>query len=219
MHHHIAPMLLLLVLATPGRASGDWERIGQADGITISRRVVPDSELIAFRGVAMVEAPIGTVTAVVEDTPRYTDWIHDLTESRTVREVSATERVLYMRMATPWPLEDRVFVVSASVRVDRALRRITFSMSSADEPSVPVTDGLVRARMISGSFELTAVGQGRTQVVVEIHADPAGKVPTWLVNTVQKEWPMDTLRRLRAQVARPDVRVSEGAAALVAALN
>jgi hypothetical protein len=50
----------------------------------------------------------------------------------------------------------------------------------------------------------TADGKG-TRVSGDVHCDPRGAVPTWLVNFFQKEWPHTTFKKLRAQVAKPNI--------------
>ena len=35
--------------------------------------------------------------------------------------------------------------------------------------------------------------------------DPKGALPSWVVNLVQKAWPMNTLKALRKQVKKPFV--------------
>jgi len=51
-------------------------------------------------------------------------------------------------------------------------------------------------------------------VVAEVHTDPKGSLPKWLVNLVQKSWAHTTLMGLRAQVGKasgpddPDLKAS-----------
>ena len=61
----------------------------------------------------------------------------------------------------------------------------------------------VRGELLDSSFVLTRVEAGRTMVVAEMHADPKGDMPKWLVNMFQKGWAHTTITRLRAQVAKP----------------
>ncbi len=43
-------------------------------------------------------------------------------------------------------------------------------------------------------------------MIVEIHADPKGSVPKWLVNLFQKGWPRNTIEGIRKQAAKADVK-------------
>jgi hypothetical protein len=50
-----------------------------------------------------------------------------------------------------------------------------------------------------------------------VHADPKGSMPKWLVNMFQKSWAHNTIMRLRAQVAKPDIKVDLRVRALMEA--
>ena len=67
----------------------------------------------------------------------------------------------------------------------------------------------------AGICRLVEGGQ-KTLVVTEIHADPKGSLPTWVVNMFQKDWPVKTIRNLRAQVAKGDIKESPDLASQVA---
>ena len=43
----------------------------------------------------------------------------------------------------------------------------------------------------------------RTEMVVTIHTDPMGMMPVWLVNMIQKSWPVKTLNGIRTQLQQP----------------
>ena len=55
-------------------------------------------------------------------------------------------------------------------------------------------------------YILTAVDEGkRTKAMVEIHADPMGSIPKWIVNLFQKSWPRNTLIGMQQQLQKPDI--------------
>ena len=81
--------------------------------------------------------------------------------------------------------------------------------SPADDPSH------VRGSLTS-TFVLTATADGKaTRVNGEVHCDPRGSLPNFVVNLVQKDWPRNTLGALRAQVAKPDIKENQAIKKLV----
>jgi hypothetical protein len=53
---------------------------------------------------------------------------------------------------------------------------------------------------------LTPIDGGKkTHIDAQILADPKGAVPKFLVNLFQKDWPLKTLRALRAQAKKKDI--------------
>ncbi len=94
-------------------ASSAWEKLGDDDGITVYRREIPGSSLIAFKGEGVVNASIIRVATVLTDSSRATEWVDSLAESKIVRTVSETETIHYDHIATPFVLKDRDFVWSS----------------------------------------------------------------------------------------------------------
>ena len=190
----------------PAAAPVAWEKIGDSDGIGVYRREVPGSPLIAFKGEGYINASIIRVASVLVDSDRAPEWIDSLTESKIIRQVSETETVHYDHIGTPFVLKDRDFVSDCKLEFDPPRKNITLKIHAVNDPLAPKTD-YVRGELIHSSFALTSSDHGtRTYVVAEIHADPKGSVAHWMVNLFQKRWPHNTITRLRAQVAKPDIK-------------
>jgi hypothetical protein len=183
-----------------------WEKIGDSDGIGVYRREVPGSPLIAFKGEGYISASIIRVASVLVDSNRATEWIDSLTESKIIRQISETETVHYDHIGTPFVLKDRDFVSNCKLEFEPSTKNITLKIHAVSDPLAPPTS-YVRGELIHSSFTLTSTDHGkRTFVVAEIHADPKGSVAHWMVNLFQKKWPHNTITRLRAQVAKPDIQ-------------
>ena len=183
-----------------------WERIGDSDGIIAYRREVPGSPLIAVRGEGVINASIVRVTSVLVDTNRATEWIDRLVESRVVRQISETETVHYDHIGTPIVMKDRDFVTRAKLEFDNAGKRVILRMRSITDPLAPPTD-YVRGEIMESTFVMSSIEHGtKTHILVEVHADPKGSIAKWIVNMFQKSWPHNTISRLRAQVAKPDIK-------------
>jgi hypothetical protein len=207
---------LAAALAVPAQAesqaqaaqpSGEqWEKIGDDDGIAVYRREVPGSPLVAFKGDGVINASILRVASVLVDSSRATEWIDSLVEAKIVRQVSETETIHYDHVATPIVMKDRDFVSDCKLDFDPAQKKIILRIHSVTDAAAPATS-YVRGELLNSSFVLTSIDHGtKTRVVAEIHADPKGSVAKWIVNLFQKRWPHNTITRLRAQVAKPDIR-------------
>jgi START domain len=212
----VEPLLLALIVGTiPGRGSvahadppppPAWEKIGDDDGITVYRREIPGSPIIAFKGEGDVSASILRVASVLVDTSRATEWIDSLTEARVLKQISEDEYIEYDHVSTPFVLKDRDFVIDAKVELDPAQKRVALKIHSVTDPLAPETK-YVRGELMQSSFTLTALDHGqKTHIVAEIHADPKGSVAKWIVNMFQKGWPHNTITSLREQVHKPDIR-------------
>jgi hypothetical protein len=204
---------LALGILTPGSSAADdssgngWERLRTEDGIIVSRKDVPGSAFVAFRGEGDVNAPLLAVGSVLVDVPHEKDWIDSVEDARVVRQISETEYVVYSHVGTPVTMSDRDFVADVRLIFDASQKSLTIRMHSVTDPKAPPTD-YVRGELKDSSFILTSTDNGnKTHVVAEIHCDPKGSIAGWIVNLFQKSWGYNTLRSLRRQVAKPEVAI------------
>jgi hypothetical protein len=202
-------VLTLCVFAIPHEASADaWTKVDDSDGIAIYRREVAGSDVIAFRGEGVVAAPLVRVASVALDRSRATEWTDRLAEARVVRRLSETEFVEYDHIKMPVLVKDRDFVTRNKVEYDPARQALTIRTRSTTDPAAPPTDH-IRGEVISSTFVFTPTADGKgTRVTGDIHCDPRGSIPSWLVNVAQKDWPHTTFKSLRAQVAKPNLAES-----------
>lgn len=182
-----------------------WEQIKDSDGIQVWRKELKDSPVVAFRGAAVVDASIAKVAQILSDTSRKLEWVAKIKEAKDIRTVSPTERIEYNHTGTPWPITDRDFVFSAKVEGNREKGQLMVLIKSVEDPLMPETKN-VRGKLYGSLYTLTSIEGGKkTKVMVEIHADPMGSIPKWVVNLFQKSWPSKTLEGIQKQAAKKDV--------------
>ena len=103
-------------------------------------------------------------------------------------------------------MSDRDYVLQVNGEVDSRARVLTARIHSVEMESKPPKDCCVRATVFETYYRFEAIpGMGKTRVAVEVHTDPKGWIPTWLVNIVQKNWPRKTLTNLIAAAKEPNV--------------
>ena len=184
-------------------ASGKWEKVTSDSGINVFKKDVEGSPIIAFKGDGVIDANILRVASVLTDTSRSKEWIDRLVDAAVLETISPLERIQYTHIKTPPGLDDRDFVARAKMTIDGENKRITVAIHSTTHPSKPAgANGIVRGELLGSSFLLVPLPGGKTRVITEIHADPKGSVPKFVVNMVQKDWPINTIKGLRKQVGR-----------------
>lgn len=194
-------LALLAALATPPASAGDWKPVTNERGIEVSEREVPGRSLPIFRGIGIVEADPLEILAVIRDAPRHTEWMHDCVESRLLR-TQGDVAFLYNRTDAPWPVWDRDVVLRSETLVIEPRVELEIRVASlADEQQGPVP-GVVRMPRLEGHYRLLLVEPGRTRVEYQIDADPGGALPDWIARRATRDLPLETIAKLREQVAR-----------------
>jgi hypothetical protein len=199
--------LLLATLPAPARAdeptAGPWQLIKQADGVVVDRRAVSGSNLKEFRGRGVVTASLPAILAVFSDVARATEWMDSCSGSRTVADVSDREKLVYNRTHAPWPVSDRDAVLDNRVTFDEAEKAVRLEFWSVADERAPPVPGVVRMPFLRGHWTLWPASDGKTtRVEYQVHANPGGRLPDWLVNYVSRDLPFRTITGLRAQLRR-----------------
>jgi hypothetical protein len=201
----IALTLLMLLGAVPSaRAESKWEEIKNEDGIRAFKREVEGSSLVEFLGRGQVKAPILHIAAVLRDSDREKEWMEDCNGSFIVQWISATHAFSYNRTKSPvFFIQDRDTVVESTLKMIAEKRSLLVTFQSKEHKKVPPIDGVVRMPEVTGHWLLTQVDPETTEVEYQVHADPGGSLPHWLVNWVSENLPWGTIARLREQVKKP----------------
>lgn len=213
---------LLALMLLPGVASGVaaqrfqrtqpkyyWHKINESDGIKVYAKDHPERSLPSFRGVGVVKASVRDILAVLFDTAHNCEWMDRCVESRVLKEVGETERIVYTRTGAPWPVSDRDVIVRTSVQYDARTGQVRSPFESVRSyPGAAPVDGVVRMTTLAGYYHFVPLGDERTRVTFEVDADPGGALPAFVVKWASRSIPIDQINGLRQQVKRlrPEAR-------------
>jgi len=199
MQHLIFTLALLLGgLILPAQPA-DWQLAKEEQGIKVFTRAVPGETLKAFKTEAVLAAPLEAILTVITDAASAHEWQNRCVESRLLEQRHGDEFLSYLRIETPWPLEDRDLVLNT--RVVREGKAVICLLTNAPE-AYPVQEGITRMPRYEGRWVLKPQGPGRTWVSNEGLTSPGGSIPDWLANTEVVEAPYATLANLRVRVER-----------------
>jgi hypothetical protein len=183
--------------------AGPWEQVREEAGIRVQRRRVEGSSLHEFQGRGVIDAPLPTVLAVLHDVGRAPEWMHKCAAAHVVEHIDDRHDVVYNRTAAPWPVSDRDAVLSSAAAFDARTHEVRIDFWSITHPKEPPVPGVVRIPSLRGHWTLSPLNGGHaTQAEYQVHADPGGSLPGWIVNMVSKEIPFQTIASLREQVKR-----------------
>jgi hypothetical protein len=207
---HWALGLLAIAWASAALAKGKvdadgWEQIADKENVQVYRRSVPGSKLKSMRGVGLVGAPVATVALVLLDDDRAPEWVDSLAESRVVRVSSPYEYIEYNHVAMPPLIRDREFVTRVLLNKNPAEKTAIIDSSPIEDPAIKHTK-IIRGEL-TAHYVLKSIDQGKnTLLTIEIHTDPKGLLPAWVVNLFQKDWARITIAGIRKQVKKPDLK-------------
>jgi hypothetical protein len=202
-------MLLLTAVSSTSVASAQetpspWERVRDDAGIAVHRRKIPGASIHEFRGRGVVDAPMAKVIAVAQDSDRRTEWMDRCIEAKTLEKPTQKSQIAYNRTKGSGLVSDRDAVIYGKAIFDIRRKEVRFEFHAVTYPKIPPRSGVVRMPALKGHwiFQPVAGDPNKTRVEYQVHADPGGYIPTFLVNLVSREIPHKTIVQLRRQVHR-----------------
>ena len=197
-------LLVAALVALPNSASADdgWVPDANEQGVAVSIKTEPGRDLPIFRGVGTVDASVFEILAVLDDLPRFTQWMSSCVGARVVKQINEFERIEYNRTGAPWPVSDRDVVIRSSVDGSVSKGEVWARFQSTTSPDAGPVSGVVRMPKLAGFYHLEAIDASHTKVTYQVDADPGGLLPAWLVKLTTKKLPIETLVGLRKQVAK-----------------
>ena len=185
----------------------DWKKMKGRKEVEVYKSEVPGSDIVAFKGIGKIDAPIRNVVSVIHDVTRLSEWISDFHSSYIVTQLNTFEKIQYLRTKTPWPLDDREFIYRVTVEVDKKNKSVEVLLEGVDDKSVAANEGVVRGMLHKSKYFIKAESENRTHIEVQIFADPKGKIPKWVVNLFQSAWPSNTISGIRKLATESNYKV------------
>ena len=173
--------------------------------IIVEKKNSPEDEVNTYRGTTTMPMSIERIAYVLDDTESKTEWVSRLKqENRLEGNPFSYRSIAYQHYNLSWPVSDRDYVIESkwSVMKDKKLPTVILSIKSIVRDSVPEIEGRVRGQLYRLVYKLEKLESNQTRVTVEIMVNPKGLLPNFMINLIQKDWPITTLRQLNAQALK-----------------
>ena len=212
---YVVFFILIFALSACKTTSGTkWIEIDQeplADNekseftIIVEKKNSPEDEVNTYRGTTTMPISIERIAYVLDDTESKKEWVSRLKEETRLEEnPSSYSSIAYQHYNLSWPVSDRDYVIESkwTVMKDMKLPTAILSIKSTLRDDVPEIEGRVRGQLDRLVYKLEKLKSNQTRVTVEIMVNPKGLLPNFMINLIQKEWPITTLRQLNAQALK-----------------
>jgi hypothetical protein len=193
--------LAFSLVALADEAPG-WSFVSDSDGVKVSKRTEPGSDVATFRGQAKLRGHVLHLLSVLTDDARSPEWQDTVTEGRQLRVIDGLrEQIVYSRTNQPWPIRDRELVMHRTIKVVEPGVAYRVRLVCAPE-AVPAHDGVVRVSDCDSSFLLKQLDANTTYIEAVVRVDPGGATPGWITNMASKNITRETLTALQKQADR-----------------
>ena len=192
-----------LVVGSVAVAEGEkWELTNDEDGVKTWQSEVPGTSVFVVRGSGVMNQPLGKIMAVInsEDPELKTRWI-DLLVSAKIIESGKNRRKEYHDYDFPFPANNRDLVLQFDTKIDAAKKQVIVKIESFEHPDYPESMSTGVRGNAKFTYTLTYLEPNKTLFDVHVWADPRGLLPKFMVNFVNRQWPLKTFKSLEREVA------------------
>lgn len=187
-------VLILFVGFTFNAGAKDWVEVYQEDNITV--KTIGEAEgVMPFKAEAIIKHSLPKVVAALKDYQNKHRWSPKLKSVKLHSEKKKEETYIFSEFyKTPWPASDREFLLEGSIKnIKKGV--VSFEASSVDRPKLIDRDH-VQAQVHKLNVLLEELDKGATRITFEFYGDLGGWIPTWLMNVIQKKWPLRFIQGL-----------------------
>lgn len=189
--------ILLSLFWTSTALAMEWKPRLDKDDVLVESRKPEGAKYEEFRASTEVEVSVAGALALLRDTNACVKWVFRCKESRTLEEPSATERTFYQVTSLPFPAKSRDVIFHAEIAYNDD-QSVLVSMTA--KPLAIDETKHVRIRDANGTYLLEPLSESRTRVTWQQYVDPAGALPSWLVNGMLTDLPFESLSAFRELV-------------------
>lgn len=186
----------------------DWRLKEEKNNIKVfSADVHGDTGIVPIKAQTVLNYSIPKILSVISDTPRKKEWIPKLLNAYIVEETNQYDRVEYALYDSPWPFDDRAFVISTKGILNKKDRSVLIEIKSIDHKKVPMDPDHVRGNTHIGNVYIKFLEPEKSFFEIILLTDFKGNIPTWIVNIVQAKWPYGMFDNLHRQLKKPGIKI------------
>ena len=186
-----------------------WKLSAQEKNVVIYSRPRPGSQLKEFKAVGPIDAPTGTVCAVIDDFQNYPKFMPYTTECRLIKR-DGDSIVGYQRLS-PKVCADRDYTLRVWKKSWPAADGFVYldRWAPANELGPPEKKGVVRVKACDGGWLLEPNGANKTRATYSIYTDTRGAIPAFIVNRASQIGIGKLFAAVRKQVKAPKYSAGE----------
>jgi ribosome-associated toxin RatA of RatAB toxin-antitoxin module len=189
-----------------------WSLVRNRDGVAVYNRKLAESKVRGIMARAEVDVESARVFAVITDFDNWSNFMPNVHESKIIDRSDQIEW-LYLRLRGPFT-KDRSFISEVTFEKNiGGVGRYIVKWQLAEERTQELNiKGIIVPKSNTGYWELRPIGDGtRTYVTYCLHADPAGKIPKWMINFANKRTVPSVFEAVRRQAQLDQYDVNNSA--------
>ncbi|WP_340067061.1 START domain-containing protein [Ascidiimonas aurantiaca] len=173
----------------------EWELKRDKNGIKVYTRKLDSTKINEYKAFTRVKTTAKKALTVLTDGNRLWKWNHKTSESKTLKKISDTEFIFWIKNDLPWPLKSRDNVVRVTVS-DYESSGYYLDLSPDTSGIFPEQKNSIRVTNFKGHWLIVPKGEF-VEITQQLYGDPGGALPAWVLNSVITTAPYHSFEDLK----------------------
>jgi len=194
-------LIILSVFLMAFMPDDGWRLKKNSKEIAVYVRKSDKSIVKELRAVTQQKTSLSSIVALLNDWETYPQWVYKCDKSKTLKRVSDTEVIHYQTISTPWPADNRDFVVNVKVSQDPKSKIVT-QRTICIPDYIPSVKGYVRIPELKATWILSPIKPGLVNIEYSLLVDAGGNIPAGLESVLAVDGPYRTMLNLKQWVMK-----------------
>ncbi|MBS1948889.1 MAG: hypothetical protein JST47_14090 [Bacteroidetes bacterium] len=177
-----------------------WELKKDKDSIRIYTRSTEASKFNELKAVFNLRGNFEQLHSIIEDVPRYKDWVYACKTSMLVEKKNNDELVYYSEVSAPWPLSNRDFYSDTRIWMDSAKKQMRISSFNLVN-RFKEKEHIVRVPFLKAEWTISTLGPSLMRIEYILDWNPGGNIPAWIANMFSTNAPYQSFSQLQRKMA------------------
>lgn len=179
----------------------NWIFVDQKDGIKLFKCEEKIDGLIPFKVKTILPFPHEKVVKVLINTEKKSLWAPKLKKTKMHQKLAFNSFIYSEYYSVPLPFYDREFFLQGTIKSDHD--SIIFYAENPKIPHKPAENHVV-VNIKKLEFKVTPLDNNRTHIDFTFIGDMGGLVPKFVVNIIQKRWPVKFIAALSEYIQKTE---------------
>ncbi|MEM8909821.1 MAG: START domain-containing protein, partial [Bacteroidota bacterium] len=177
-------------------AQKEWKFKKETKGIKVYTRNVEGSNLKELKFTVTIESSLSSIIALLMDVDAYQRWVFKCSKSKNLKQVDQTTTIDYYTVDFPWPFNDRELYAKATLEQDPETKVVT-TINIGLPDYAPKNEDFIRIVNHINKWIFKPVGPKKVEATYFLQSEPAGNIPTWMVNLAIDQGPVKSMKKFR----------------------
>ena len=170
----------------------NWEESKNKCGIKVSLKKIKGSKIKAFKVEGIIKQKPETIIKALMDLDNFYKWHDSIKKSEVLKTINPNKSLAYMEIDFPWPVSNRDSYATSELVLEGKTSKVLVQ----DSKDKKLQGKNIKVKKTQGYWSVEPHNDGAYDFQ-QMHAEPGGSIPNWVINMMLDKSPYKTFKGLR----------------------